>query len=163
METKSAKDKFWKSHLEYLNTRPLLQQASSDLDSDWMKMIIDEQETMDPDKLSLTNKSDLPTKRNILVLFHFFRNNNKQSTKPQIAEKVVDEINKYWLRSNIPTQTKFWIKKGISSLNSSYEKLFKHIKLDSETESSKRDKFVTSLAKLFDIFMIYLYHDYTTI
>ena len=151
METKASKDKFWKTHLEYLNSRPLLLQASSDLDTDWMQMVIDEHETMDPYKLSLNNKSDLPTKRNILVLFHFFRNIDRMSNKSDIAEKVLAEINKYWPRCNIPTVKKEWIKKGILSLNTSYEKLLKHIKRENQTEISKRERFVTSLTKLFDI------------
>ena len=117
METKSAKERFWDSQLEYLNARPLLEEASSELDKEWMQLVINQTETMDPTMLSLKNKNDLPTKKSVLVLFHFFRNLDKSSSKFAIAEKVMAEIDKYWLRSNIPTQTVCWVKKGIMDLN----------------------------------------------
>ena len=74
METKSAKERFWNSQLEYLNARPLLNEASSELDKEWMEMVISETESVDPNMLPLANKNDLPTKKSVLVLYHFFRN-----------------------------------------------------------------------------------------
>ena len=63
METKSTKEKFWNTHLEYLNARPMLEKASSEMDTDWMKMLLHDPETVDPFMLSLKNKNDLPTKK----------------------------------------------------------------------------------------------------
>ena len=151
METKSAREKFWNSQLEYLNRKPLLEQASAELDTDWMQMVMNDPDKVDPEMLFLKNKQDLPTKKNTLVLFHFFRNLDKSCTKSLIAEKVWKEIEKYWLRSNVPTQTVWWTRKEILNLNSSYEKLLKNIKRENETECGKRESFVASLVKLFDI------------
>ena len=77
METKSAREKFWNSQLEYLNRKPLLEQASAELDTDWMQMVMNDPDKVDPEMLFLKNKQDLPTKKNTLVLFHFFRNLDK--------------------------------------------------------------------------------------
>ena len=88
METKSAREKFWNSQLEYLNRKPLLEHASAELDTDWMQMVMNDPDKVDPEMLFLKNKQDLPTKKNTLVLFHFFRNLDKSCTKSLIAEKV---------------------------------------------------------------------------
>ena len=85
METKSARDKFWNSQLEYLKGKPLLEQASSELDTDWMQMVLDDPMKVDPEMLFLKNKNDLPTKKNTLVLFHFYRNLDKTFNKSFIA------------------------------------------------------------------------------
>ena len=85
METKSAKERFWDSQLEYLNSRPFLKEASSELDKEWMELVIAQTETMDPTMLSLKNKNDLPTKNSVLVLYHFFRNLGKKSSRSTIA------------------------------------------------------------------------------
>ena len=81
METKSAKERFWNSQLEYLNTRPLLKEASSELDKEWMEMVINNPDMVDPNKLSLTNENDLHTKKSVLALYHFFRNLDRTSSK----------------------------------------------------------------------------------
>ena len=81
MKTKSAKERFWNSQLEYLNSRPLLKEAGSELDKEWMEMVINEPEMVDPNMHSLANKNDLPTKKSVLILFHFFRNLDRTSSK----------------------------------------------------------------------------------
>ena len=142
--------KFWKTQLEYLSAKPLINHGCSDLEPDWMEMVLGGDMT-DHNLLFLKNKSDLPTKNNILVLFHFFRNIDRTSNKSLIADKVIAEVDKYWQRSNIPTQSKIWIKKVIIGLNSHYENLLKNIKRETETEIFKRDTFVTEMGALFDI------------
>jgi hypothetical protein len=52
-----------------------------------MEMVITHPETVDPYKLSFKNKQDLPSKKNVLDLYHFFRNTDKTSSKFVIAEK----------------------------------------------------------------------------
>ena len=109
METKSVKDRFRKTKLEYLNNKPLLNQGSLDLDQDWVNLVLDGKDTSDPSLLFLKDKGDLPTRKNILVLFHFFRSLDQTSSKSIIADRVYTQVMKYWIRSNIPTQKEFWI------------------------------------------------------
>ena len=151
METKSSKEKFWNSHLEYLNAKPMLEKASSEMDTDWMQMLLHDPETVDPFMLSLKNKNDLPTKRNVLVHFPFFRNIEKFKAKSHIADRVLKELTKYWQHSNIPIQNDWWIRQGVLSLNKKYEDILKHIKRNTATETHKRERFVACLDKLFDI------------
>ena len=89
METKSAKERFWNSQLEYLNARPLLKEASSELDKEWMEMVINKTDTVDPNILSLVNKNDIPTKKSVIILYHFFRNLDRTSYRFSIAVKLV--------------------------------------------------------------------------
>ena len=112
METKGAKEKHLNSQLEYLRRKPLLDKASSELDTEWVEKVLNK-ETVDPNTLPLKNKHDLPTQRQVLLVFHIFRNIDRTSKKSVIAEKVRQEIDKYWLHSNIPTQTVWWVIKGI--------------------------------------------------
>ena len=150
METKGAKEKHLNAQLEYLRRKPLLDKASSELDTDWVEKVLNK-ETVDPNTLPLKDKHALPTQRQVLLLFHFFRNIDKTSKKSVIAERVRQEIDKYWLHSNIPTQTIWWVIKGMLSLNEKYEQILKNINRDSETETKKRSNFVSGLDQLFDI------------
>ena len=76
---------------------------------------------------------------------------DKHKAKSYIADRVLKELTKYWQHSNIPTQTDWWIRQGILSLNKKYEDLLKHIKRDTATENEKRERFVADVDKLFDI------------
>ena len=129
----------------------MLEKASSEMDTDWMQMLLHDPDAVDPFMLSLKNKNDLPTKRNVLVLFHFFRNIEKSKAKSHIADRVLKELTKYWQHSNIPIQTDWWVRQGVLSLNKKYEDLLKHIKRNTATETHKRERFVACLDKLFDI------------
>ena len=111
METKSAKEKYWNEHLEYLNRRPLLGKATTMLDMQWMEDRFRDKE--DNIQLCLQNKQQLPTKENVLLIFHFFRNCNKSFKNLEIAAKVLIELKKFWVRSNIPTQQDWWARKCI--------------------------------------------------
>ena len=51
-------------------------------------MVNNNPDMVDPDKISLTNKNDLPTKKSVLALYHFFRNLDRTSSKFFVAEKV---------------------------------------------------------------------------
>jgi hypothetical protein len=75
METTSAKERLWKSQLEYLNKRPF------DKEKEWMEMVTNKTETLDLNMLPLVNKNNLPTKKSVLVLYHFFRNLDSTSSK----------------------------------------------------------------------------------
>ena len=55
----------------------MLEKASSEMDTVWMQMLINDPDTVDPFMLSLKNNNDLPTKINVLVLFYFFWNIEK--------------------------------------------------------------------------------------
>ena len=135
-----------------MKTRPLLGQASSLLDIEWVKkMLGDAEEQQDTDMLPLMDRKNLPNKESVLVLFQFFRNMDKTSSSLYIANKVVVEISKYWAHSNIPTIADWRFKKNILDLNSKYQKILKHLKRDNKTEDDKRAQFQTDLKKLFDI------------
>ena len=87
METKGAKGKRLNSQLEYLRRKPLLDKASSEFDTDWVEKVVNK-ETVDPNTLPLKDKHALPTQRQVLLLFHFFRNIDRTSKKSVIAEKM---------------------------------------------------------------------------
>ena len=72
METKAAKEKYLNTHLQYLKGKPLIGQTSSDLASEWMQMVLNDPDTVDPNTLPLKNTKDLPTGKNVLVLYYFF-------------------------------------------------------------------------------------------
>ena len=42
METKTSKEKFLSAKLEFLNSRPLIDQACRELNKEWMELVIRE-------------------------------------------------------------------------------------------------------------------------
>ena len=78
METKGAKENHLNSQLEYLRRKPLLDKASSELETQRVEKVLNK-ETVDPNTLPLKNKQDLPTQRQVLLLFHFFLNIDRTS------------------------------------------------------------------------------------
>ena len=119
------------------------------LDMQWMEDRFKDKE--DSSQLCLQNKQQLHTKENVLLIFHFFRNCNKSLKNLEIAAKVLIELKKFWVRSNIPTQQDWWARKCIVDLNTKYVNVLKNIKRETETEVSKRNSFTADLKKLFDI------------
>ena len=152
MQTKSVKEKWWDTQLSSLNKKPLVRKATSVLDFQWMEEILSSsKEVSQISNLSLQDKKNLPTKEDVLLLFHFFRNCDNSKSNSAIAELVFVEINKYWQKSNIPIQTEWWVKKSILSFNAKYLDLLKPLNSNSNTEVSKRMNFQSSLKTLFDI------------
>ena len=68
--------------------------------------------------------------RNVLVLFQFFRNLTSKNPGGVVADKVRDELFKYWEIANIPTQSSWWVKKSITDLNTEYLKVVKNVDMD---------------------------------
>ena len=141
--------RYWNEHLEYLNKQPLLGKATTMLDMQWMEDRFKDKE--DRSQLCLQNKQQLPKKENVLLIFHFFRNCNKSLKNLEIAAKVLIELKKFWVRSNIPTQQDWRARKCIVDLNTKYVNVSKNIKRETQTEVSKRNSFTPDLQKLFDI------------
>ena len=68
---------------------------------------------------TLLSFKDKVYKLSLLNLFQFFRNYDKtrSSNSSVITDRVEKEIVKYWERSNILTQTDWWVKRNILTLN----------------------------------------------
>ena len=54
-----------------------------------MEMVINETDTVHPNILSLANMNDLPSKKSVLILYHFFINLDRPSYRFSIGDVML--------------------------------------------------------------------------
>ena len=111
----------------------MLDNASSDLNQDWLEAIVKDPDKLDESLLPFKERGNLQSTRNVLGLFQCFRNLNPKDPGGVVADKVRDELFKYWEMANVTIQVSWWVKKIITDLNTEYSRILKTIIHESKT------------------------------
>ena len=129
----------------------LLGNVASVLDESWVSSFNSEIDL--PTPLAFCGKPRLPTKEQALKLMMFFKKCSrlKSLSSGEIANRVLDQLYRYWKIANIPVMIHFHAKKKVLDLFNDYQKLLKNKNRNTEAEKVKRSEFKEELTKLFEL------------
>ena len=131
----------------------LVGQPSTVLDSSWQKALTNGTLAQSSFLLPFSGKARLPNREQTLLLYFAYRDIKelKLSSKTDIAEMVAKQIVKYWHIAPIQTVSLPTIRTRILRLVDEHAVRRKHVSTKTATEEKKREEFMVSLRKLFDI------------
>lgn len=99
--------------------------------------------------LEALNQEKLPTSREVLQLYFFFVNINKN--KQEAANSAVAAIISLWRKTGLPFHEKTDVKNRLNKLVNLHSSLMKNSKYNGTSQVRKRNEFEISINNLFDI------------
>ena len=135
--------------------KTVLGQASSVLTDEFFQYVQLGDTGDDSALLPFKGPLQLPTVEQVVKLFFFMKEQvglrNSKVSQDDIAKGVSKYIGKYWTMAGFMTMSETSIRKKILKEVENYQKINKNKNRVSQTESAKRQDYLESVKKLFDI------------
>ena len=135
--------------------KTVLGQASSVLTDEFFQYVQLGDTSDDSALLPFKGPLQLPTVEQVVKLFFFLKEQvglrNSKVSQDDIAKRVSKYIGKYWTMAGFMTMSETSIRKKILKEVENYQKINKNKNRVSQTESEKRQIYLESVKKLFDI------------
>ena len=130
--------------------RSLLGQPESLLAQRWLEIFYASGDYSNIIPWEFNNRPQLPTDQQVLMLYYFFRTQDKTETKGVIITMVAAEVKRLWNMAGLKIVTDQNLKNQIVKLLEKYQKMIKESKRHNPKAEQRRKEWGEKMVKLFD-------------